>query len=90
MTPWHRCQRSGAESRDTARVTVAQYRAETTRQYFVLSSVILRMANCASVCANHAMALVIQKVGSFTATASTMMAYNVVVSVGVPNEEEVC
>ena len=46
------------------------------------------MANCASVCANQAVVFVVQNAGSFTATASTMMAYNVVVSVGITNEDK--
>ena len=45
------------------------------------------MANCASTCANHAVGDVVQKVGSLTATASTMLTYNIVASVGVTNVE---
>ena len=46
------------------------------------------MANCASACANQAVVLVVQNAGSFTVTALTMMAYNVVVSVRVTNEDK--
>ena len=39
-------------------------------------------------CANQAVTLVVQNTCSLTLTASTMMAYNVVVSVGVTNEDK--
>ena len=58
--------------------------------HIVLRSIdyfILQMTNCPSACANRAVVLVIQKDGGFTATVSTMVTYNVVVRVGIINED---
>ena len=56
----------------------------------VLCIVFCYFANgkCASACANEAVALVVQNTGSFTVTTPTMMAYNVLVSVEVTNEDK--